>query len=69
MQDELSAGVAIRKARQRERMTQAELADLLGVHVVSIRNWERGRHYPQRYAGAVEAALGIILPEPDRAAS
>jgi DNA-binding XRE family transcriptional regulator len=64
-----SVGVSIRKARQRKRMTQAELAQLVGVHESTVMNWEKDLHYPQRYAGAVEEVLGITLPEPEAAAS
>ncbi len=62
-------GSVIRKARQRKRMTQEQLAAQLGVDRSAVSNWERGQHYPLRYAGAVEEILGIELPEPQAAAS
>jgi ribosome-binding protein aMBF1 (putative translation factor) len=67
--DRTSVGVAIRKARQRKRMTQVALAEKLGVSESTVVNWEKDAHYPQRYAGAIEALLGIDLPEPEPAES
>jgi transcriptional regulator with XRE-family HTH domain len=29
-------------------LTQADVAEALGVHVVSVSNWERGVSYPSR---------------------
>lgn len=62
-------GTAIQRARQRKRMTQQELADLLGVSKTTVTNWETGTHYPQRYIGAVEEVLDVTLPEPEDVAS
>ena len=64
-----SAGTLIKKARQRKRMTQVQLATALGVTKSSVANWERGFHYPLRTAGAIEELLDITLPEPAEAAS
>lgn len=50
-------------------MTQDQLAERVGVDRTAVSNWERGRHFPQRYLGRVEDILGIRLdgpePEPD----
>lgn len=54
-------GVAIRRARQRKRLTQRQLAEAVGVHVVSVRNWERGTHFPVRYRAVVEDVLDIEI--------
>ena len=59
-------GVKIRKRRQVLGMTQQELADKLHVAKSTVANWERGKHFPLRYLGAVEVALGIDL-DPDAA--
>ena len=59
-------GVRIRKRRQVLGMTQQELADKLHVAKSTVANWERGKHFPLRYLGAVEVALGIDL-DPDAA--
>ena len=53
------------------RMRQKDLAALLGVASSTVANWERGKSYPGRYLGAVEALLGISLtasqePDPER---
>jgi transcriptional regulator with XRE-family HTH domain len=55
-------GILIARARQRQRMTQAQLADALGVAESTVANWERNEHYPARYAGAIEALLDITIP-------
>ena len=54
-------GAQIRKARQRKRMTQDELAKAVGVDRSAVSTWERGVHYPQRYEGAIEDILDIDL--------
>ena len=59
-----AVGVKIRKRRQVLGMTQQELADKLHVAKSTVANWERGKHFPLRYLGAVENALGIDL-DPD----
>lgn len=65
MAAEPDIGTRIRKRRQELRLTQEELASRVGVHPSSVGNWEKGKHFPQRYQGAVEAVLGIILDEPE----
>lgn len=69
--EEIPIGKAIARARQRKRLTQAQLAAELGVNKASVANWESGIHFPQRHLGAVEALLGISLAhyEPEKAAS
>ena len=63
MPEENRVGPLIRKARHRKRMTQKQLADKLRVSKSTVGNWEIGKHFPLRYAGAVEAVLDIELPE------
>ena len=58
-----SIGTTIRKRRQVLGLTQQQLADSLGVSKSTVANWESGKHFPLRYAGAVEKALGIELDE------
>ena len=58
-------GTRIRTRRQQLRLTQAELARRIGVHESTVLNWEKGRHFPSRWQGAVEAELGISLTEPE----
>ena len=68
-----SVGLIIARARQRQRMTQVQLAEALGVSPSSVANWERGAAYPAKYAGLIEELLGIAIParehEPIKAAS
>lgn len=64
-----TTGAIIRKARQRRFLTQAQLAERLGVAREAVSAWERGRHSPLRYAGAIEEVLGITLPDPEPAAA
>jgi len=64
-------GDRIRKRRQQLRLTQEEMARRVGVHPSTVLNWEKGKHFPSRYQGAVEEVLGVSLdaePEPERPA-
>lgn len=54
-------GTRIRKRRQVLRMTQDGLAAELGVSKSTVANWERGKHFPLRYLGAIEDVLGVSL--------
>lgn len=58
-------GQRIKRRRQELGLTQKDLAERVGVDPSSVVNWEKGRHFPARYQGAVEAALGISLTEDD----
>lgn len=55
-------GLTIQRARQRAGMTQQEMAGKLGVDRSAVANWERGRYFPGRYAGAIEQLLSIEIP-------
>ena len=60
-------GIRIAKRRQVLGITQGDLARELSrltgrpVSKSSVANWERGKHYPQRYLGALEEVLGVSL--------
>src|SRR5260221_10928991 len=54
-------GTKIKKRRQVLRLTQEQLAGRLGVSKSAVANWERGKHFPLRYLGAIEQVLGISL--------
>jgi transcriptional regulator with XRE-family HTH domain len=62
-------GTRIRLRRQELRMTQAELAERIGVHPATVRAWELNQNYPSRHQGALEAVLRMRLsggqPEED----
>lgn len=54
-------GTTIRRARERKRMTQQQVADLLGVSRASYDAWENDRAYPRSSIGALEEVLGVSL--------
>lgn len=58
-------GLLIQRARQRKKLTQPQLAELVGVSTNAVAKWESGTHYPLRYAGAIEAVLDITIPAPE----
>lgn len=52
-------GRRLKRARQAAGfVTQADLADALGVDRSTVGAWESGRQYPQRFIGALENLLG-----------
>lgn len=63
-------GTRIKRARERLRLSQQQLADRLGVDRKSVDNWENGRTRPRSSLGALEAVLGSLdgTPGNDRAA-
>lgn len=60
-------GILIQRARHRKRWTQQQLADELSVSKSTVANWERGEHFPVRYAGVLEELLEITIPAPTAA--
>lgn len=54
----------IQQLRKQRGLTQQELADLIGVHVASIRGWEQGRYEPKgiRFNRLCDV-LGISIDE------
>ena len=63
-------GLVIRRARERKRWTQRDLAKAVGVSRASVDAWENSRTYPRNRIGALEEVLGISLdgqpgPVPD----
>ena len=54
-------GTAIKRARERKRWTQRQLADALGVDIKTVDNWENGRTRPRSSIGALEEVLGVSL--------
>lgn len=61
MAAEPAIGTRIKKRRQQLHLTQVQLAERLGVNPSTVLNWEKGKHFPVRYQGAVEQVLGITL--------
>jgi transcriptional regulator with XRE-family HTH domain len=54
-------GLRIKRARERKRWTQVQLADAIGVTQKTIDNWEHDRSYPKSAIGALEDVLGVSL--------
>lgn len=61
MATELPIGTRIRRARERKRWTQQQLADAVDVNVKTVNNWETGRTEPVNSIGAIEEALSVNL--------
>ena len=62
-----SLGTRIKRARERKRWTQQELADRVGVNRKTVDNWENERAIPRSSIGALEHVLGEDFngPPPD----
>ena len=58
-----SIGTRIARRRQRLGLSQADLADRVGVSESSVVNWEKDKHYPRRHLGKLEFVLGVSLTE------
>jgi putative transcriptional regulator len=54
----------VRAIRKRTRLSQSEFADLIGVSVKTLQNWEQDRRRP---TGPAAALLRIISREPQLA--
>ena len=62
-------GTSIKRARERKRWTQRQLADALGVDRKTVDNWENSRTSPRSSIGALEEVLGISLGDTDEDAA
>jgi putative transcriptional regulator len=54
--------IAPRDVRQRARLTQAEMAPLMGMSLSGYRKWEQGQ---RRVSGPAATLLRLIQKEPD----
>ena len=54
----------IRAVRERTSLSQSEFANLIGVSVKTLQNWEQDRRHP---TGPAAALLRIIASEPELA--
>lgn len=53
-------GKRIRRIRKERKLSQAKLAEMIGVTDNYISNWELGKHMPSpRYLEALGRALGV----------
>lgn len=58
--DQMKTGMLIRTLRQRRQMTQAQLAERIGVSDKAVSKWERGRGAPDiSLLPALSEALGV----------
>lgn len=55
------ASASVRKIRERTQLSQSEFADLIGVSVKTLQNWEQDRRRP---TGPAAALLRVIAKEP-----
>lgn len=57
-------GAFIKKLRENKRMTQAELAEIIGVSDKAVSKWETGKSYPDiTLLDALGTALGVSVGE------
>ena len=54
-------GTRLRRAIERKRMDQADVARALGVSRSAVNAWVNDRAYPQNAIGALEELLGVDL--------
>ena len=55
-----SVGQAIRAWRDEMKLTQEQVAAMIGVEAATVHRWECGRHLPSKWhLGALNAALGM----------
>lgn len=59
-------GEQIKEARERLHMTQAELAEELGVSLRTVGSWERGESVPRSRMGAIREVLRMEGPNDGR---
>jgi transcriptional regulator with XRE-family HTH domain len=62
-------GPRIRRARERAKLTQRDLAEAVGVDRKTIGNWESGASSPRSRLGRLEAVLAAHGFTPDESAS
>jgi len=51
----------VRTCRAKLHISQAELAQLLGVHSLTVSKWERGKLRPTAYQAALIAAFDVAV--------
>src|SRR5512144_1862651 len=68
-----AAGSRVRVARERKGLTQVELAERVGCHVLTVKRWEHGTHKPgtpelaQHLADVLEQPLEWLFPPEEHA--
>lgn len=60
----------LKNLREKRGLSQSELADLAGVPLDSLQNWEQGRNEPlpsslRKLATALDCTIDDLVPGPD----
>ena len=55
----MTTGTKIRHFREKKRLSQEELAHLVGVSQVTIGNWEQGKSIKHEFIRKLASALGV----------
>lgn len=64
MMNQYVTGAAIRELREKRKMTQLQLAEILGVSDKTVSKWETGKGYPDiTLLEPIADAFGVSLPE------
>lgn len=57
-------GARLREARKARGLSQSQLGSLIGAHVTSISDWERGANAPSgRHIASISRELGVSVEE------
>lgn len=56
-------GFALKEIRELKGLSQAQIAEAIGVHSSTISYWERSGNLPEEHLDAVSATLGITIRE------
>lgn len=59
--DPQALGMRIRRARERKRLSQEDLARAVGASARAVGDWENDRRKPRNRLGALEQVLGVRL--------
>ncbi len=55
-----SLGEKLKQRRQLLNLTQRKVADEVGVTIITVQNWEAGRHIPKLYPKQMKALCDLL---------
>lgn len=55
-----SLGEKLKQRRQLLNLTQRKVADEVGVTIITVQNWEAGRHIPKLYPVQMKALCDLL---------